>query len=96
MYVVGMCVEFNHTSLFFLRSKRKDGNDRGWREQANGPANKVPGIIDRYYVFVDVTKTTLNFGIAFREEYNEKYDVTRIINILKDIMVSDIPTGVVF
>lgn len=56
-------------------------------------ANKVTGIARCDSTFVDLTKKILTLAIAFGEEYNEKFVVTRVVHIVKDMMGTDVLAG---
>lgn len=49
--------------------------------------------LHRDSLFVGVKKTVLNFSITLESEYNETFVSARIVNILKDMMLSDLLTG---
>lgn len=57
-------------------------------------ANKVYGIRRRVYVFVDIMNKILNFSIALKKNYNQRLFVTRVVDIVKDMMGSDSLTGI--
>lgn len=44
--------------------------------------------------FVDFVKKVLNFSIAFEKVYNEKIIASRILDILKDMIRSELLTGI--
>lgn len=55
--------------------------------------SKVTGTVCPTSNFVDLTKTSLNFAIAFEKDYHEKFVTTRIVGIVKDMVYSDFLTG---
>lgn len=51
-------------------------------------------LLQRDSTFLSLMKTTLNFAIAFEEQYMEKFIATRTVAILKDMTDSDFLRGV--
>lgn len=55
--------------------------------------NELTKIVHRYCMFVDFMKRNLNFAISFEKTYMEKFVASRTLNVKKDVMVSDLLTG---
>lgn len=56
-------------------------------------ANKLTGNFRRDSTFADVMKTILKFAISFEKEYNKRFVLSPTMDITKDMMYSDFPTG---
>lgn len=52
-------------------------------------ANNETGIVLHGPTVLDLMKTTLNFDISFKEEYNKKFVATGIVEITKEVIGSD-------
>lgn len=46
-------------------------------------------------MFIDTMKTIFNFAVAFENKYCEKCAATHNVDIVKDMMDSDVLTGII-
>lgn len=51
------------------------------------------GVMRRVFTFLNLMKIILNFAVTFEDEYNERFIATRIVDTVKDMIGSDIWTG---
>lgn len=52
--------------------------------------NRVNGILRSYSTFVEHCHTIFNFALALRKKNNEKYVSTWIVDIVKDVLSSNL------
>lgn len=57
-------------------------------------ANALTGILRFEITFLNLVKTVLNFTLAFEKEYDEKFIITRIADILKVMIGSGTLTSI--
>lgn len=54
----------------------------------------MTGIVCRDATFLEVMETLLSVKIALKEKYNEKFDVTSIVDILNDMKCNTFVIGI--
>lgn len=66
----------------------------GWAKESemSNLSNRVTGIMHLDSIFLEVAKIVLNFAIAFKKIYKEKFVVARVVYIKRGMMSFDFLT----